>query len=363
MPAIALRILETGSHLRPIGEAARAVGFKVLDNGANDWNLLWSFRTPWEDSTFKTRTRSLGRQNTLVNHMPGTLRLASKAHLPAFMRTAHLANATPTSYMLPEQINELQAALRAAPSLSDEAGLPLWLLKSKQHRGVRVLVNSTRRGLMASAPAIAQRRVRPLLLHGLGRMFDIGLYVLVASVRPLRVYAFDRALVRVCELPFPRTHAEFLAKPGSYVIKNYTPIWTLPFFAAALRQCDDSAACALRRALGVQGHDGGALWRRMEGIAGTLLEKLLPHVETGLTRVGLEARHVFELFRFDFLVDEHAQPVLTEVNLSPNMVGAHGKDTQVKGSLLRDLMRLVTARLSEEGAAESEVAGGWKRIH
>ena len=38
--------------------------------------------------------------------MGGTLRLASKAHLPEFARSANLANATPTSYLLPEQIDE-----------------------------------------------------------------------------------------------------------------------------------------------------------------------------------------------------------------------------------------------------------------
>ena len=57
------------------------------------------------------------------------------------------------------------------------------LLKSKQHRNVRALVNASRAGLVANSPAILQRRVRPLILPGLGRSFDIGLYVLVSSIR------------------------------------------------------------------------------------------------------------------------------------------------------------------------------------
>ena len=51
---------------------------------------------------------------------------------------------------------------------------------------------------------MVQRRVRPLLLPGLPRVFDVGLYVLVSSVRPLRVWAFNRSLVRVCLSSYPR---------------------------------------------------------------------------------------------------------------------------------------------------------------
>ena len=40
-----------------------------------------------------------------------------------------------------------------------------------------------------------------------------------------------------------------------------------------------------------QGHDAAALWRRMERISHALLAQLVPHVESGLGRVGLSAVH------------------------------------------------------------------------
>ena len=108
----------------------------------------------------------------------------------------------------------------------------------------------------------------------------------------------------------------------------------------------------------------------MEAIAARLLAHLRPHVEGGLEKLGLSPRHVFEVFRFDYMVDEHAQPVLTEVNLSPNMVAAHAEDGKVKNALLRDLMRIVGTRTgssakssaAREAAAESAVAGGFHRV-
>ena len=58
----------------------------------------------------------------------------------------------------------------------------------------------------------------------------------------------------------------------------------------------------------------------------------------------MRQRHAFELFRFDFMVDEAARPLLTEVNLSPNMVPAHPEDGRVKAALLKDALRLVSVR-------------------
>ena len=343
-----LRILETGQHLNPIRDAARSVDFNVVGSTVKDWNILWSFRTPWDSPVFKERVRkNWSRPPTLINHFPGTLKLASKAHLPAFARDAGLHNDTPVSYLLPEQLDELSQVLKTAP-LTDPAGLPLWLFKSKQHRGVRVLVNRSRASLAANAPAIVQRRVRPLILRGLGRMFDIGLYVLVSQIKPWRAYAFDRALVRVSEMPFPRTHAEFLAKPASYVIKQYSPIWTLKYFSAHLKACGNSAACALRRELSAQGYDAKRLWSRMEGIAASLLHELVPSVDSALQRHHVDPAEAFELFRFDFLVDERARPILTEVNLSPNMVAAHPEDGAVKRALLRELLKIVSVRLPKQ---------------
>lgn len=356
---MSLRILESGRHLAPVRAAANELGIPA-STGGDDWEVLWSYRTPWSADALKARAATRARRRTLVNHMPGTLRIASKAHLPQLARAAGLGAAIPTSFNLPE---DSAAAWRAVSTqgVRDGAGFPVWLLKSKQHRGVRALLNASAAGLNASEPAIVQRRVRPLLLRGLPHAFDIGLYVLVASVRPLRVYAYERALVRFCEAPFPRDPATFVARPSSFVINHYTPIWELPFFASALRACESSAVCALRRELSAQGHDADELWHSMQRIAGSLLRALEPHIATGLQHVRLHEREVFELFRFDFLVDETARPVLTEVNLSPNLVAAHVEDGRVKAALLRDTLRIVT-RQPRAAAPDKALLGGFVPI-
>ena len=155
--------------------------------------------------------------------------------------------------------------------------------------------------------------MRPLLLPGLPRVFDVGLYVLVSSVRPLRAWAFNRSLVRVCLSSYPRerrtkgwARAAF-AESRRYVIKEYTPLWRLRAFAPHLRRCAGEAGCAMRAALDEAGYDGGGVWRRMERIAATLLVALRPGVEAALARRRMRGASAFELLRFDFLVDEDAQ--------------------------------------------------------
>ena len=314
-----------------------------------------------------TSVRS-NRKRLLVNHMPGTLRLASKSHLPSFARLAGFEDSIPTTFVLPEELDQAHHAL-SEHGIRDSTGLPLWVLKSKQHRHVRALMNVSRAGLLANSPALLQRRVRPLILRGLGRAFDVGLYVLVSSVTPLRVYAYERALVRVCEAPFPNERTGF-RNSASFVVDHYAPIWTLPFFQRLLQTCDASAACALRKALDADGHDGEGLWRGMHAIAGGLLSALQPAVEVGLRHLGLNGENAFELFRFDFLVDTRGQPVLTEVNISPNMVATHPEDRRVKAALLRDTLRIASEKMRRmapmaglEGQQDArEVMGGFMRL-
>ena len=251
---------------------------------------------------------------------------------------------TPETFALPEQRAALERRL-AARGAVDAAGWPNWLSKAKTHRGVRALRSADASSLAALGQALVQERVRPLLLPSLRRAFDIGLYVVVSSVRPLRVYAHDVALVRFCEAEYPQTPAQF-AEASRFVVKEYTPIWDLrATFGADLARCGGAAACALRRRLQAEGWDADALWRRMERAAAALLAELRPAVEARLRAQRLRSDIVFELFRFDFLVDERARPVLTEVNISPNMVGRVPEDSAAKERLLRDTLRLALARL------------------
>ena len=81
--------------------------------------------------------------------------MASKEHLPEFLRTAGLTDAAPATFRLPEDMELARAALTRDP-LHDASGLPTWMLKSKQHRNIRPLLNSTSEHLASQSPALLQ---------------------------------------------------------------------------------------------------------------------------------------------------------------------------------------------------------------
>lgn len=363
---VILRLQEGADRpaLRPVARVADAL--RLPQTKGDEWSVLWAYKPPWQHEPLKHRRRKGRNASILLNHMPGTVRLASKVHLIEFTRTLTaklprlFGSITPETYALPEEASRFADALNRR-GLHDAFGWPNWLAKSKQHRGIFVLSSGSNRSLAALGPTLVQERVRPLLLPGLRRAFDVGLYVMVSSVRPLHAWAFDRSLVRVCQRDYPRERAQAgwataaFADKTRYVIKEYSPVWRLKYFAPFLAKCDGSAACAVRAALDAHGYDGEGLWRRMRRIAASLLLALRTHVEAGLRRQQLRGANVFELFRFDFLIDEDGLPVLTEVNLSPNLVQAPNapEDGEVKQQLLRATLGIATQRFTPAKSASS----------
>ena len=348
-----LRVLEAGTVLDTVRTAATAIGLRVVV--AKEWDILWSYQLPWANATVKPLLeRGVGLAHDpprlVINHLPGTVRMVSKAHLPDFVRRAGLGDAIPRSYLLPEDTKELQRRMRYE-GVRDVYGWPRWIYKAKSHRGVRVLTDGSARSLAKSAPAIVQERIKPLLLRGLRRAFDVGLYVLVTSIQPLRVYAYDLSLVRFCEVDYPSSPNGFEEDPRSFVISHYAPIWSLPFFRKALKGCRDSAVCALKAELRAEGRDADLIFRRMRALAVKLLHALQPHMLAGQKRTKTHNEATFELLRFDFLVNEAGKPVLTEVNMSPSLVPAYPQDELVKSALVRDTLRIVRQRFDHTSSA------------
>ena len=227
---VVLRLLEGADRvaLKPVAKAAKTL--KLTTTDGENWTLLWSYKPPWDIGSLAKRRAAGPTGAYLVNHMPGTIRLVSKVHLVKFsaelaVRLPRIFGAiTPETYALPEQARLLDAAI-ARRGLSDDYGWPNWLAKSKQHRGIRVVSGNASQTMSELGETLVQERVRPLLLPGLPRVFDVGLYVLVSSVRPLRVWAFNHSLVRVCLSSYPRemrtkgwARAAF-AETRRYVIK------------------------------------------------------------------------------------------------------------------------------------------------
>jgi hypothetical protein len=348
--------LGTGSlptTLEPVLSAAASLGIPVTRDG--DWTLWWGWTKPWSDPNFKSkasRMRSASRSappQFAVNHVAGLQNLISKPELSKFAASLTAANprlfaaVTPEAYVLPRQLGQLRKRI-AERGVADSAGWPYWLVKKVSHRGIRTLTNGSAASLRSLGTAMVQARVQPLLLNAAPRVFDIGLYVMVSSVQPLRVFLFGEQLVRFGKESYPRSPAGF-SNTGSFVINDYSPVWQLPGLSSSLASCDGSPSCTLRQQLKAEGHDADRLTRQMHSTVASLLAAARPTMQAGFYKVPVPSPATFELLRFDFLVNASGMPLLTEVNMSPNLVSKTVEDGAVKQNLLRAVLSVAAVRL------------------
>ena len=165
------------------------------------WNVLWHDQGGFGEH-FK---HVLPFQR--INHFPGLVSLARKAGLAIKLsrmrrQFPHEYKFAPRSWVLPMELAEFRREF--APNGKANAGR-IFILKpdaGAQGRGIFLTrkwtdVERAVTGTGAGEQFVAQDYLaKPLLIDGL--KFDLRLYVLVASVSPLRVYLFEDGLVRMC---------------------------------------------------------------------------------------------------------------------------------------------------------------------
>lgn len=96
-----------------------------------------------------------------------------------------------------------------------------------------------------------------------GHKFDIGVYVTITSVDPLRVYIYGGdVLFRYCPLPYYPFDAGQLDK---YVVgDDYMPTWEVPSLAHSYTKLGYGMRDAFDAYVRLQGHKPEVIWDRVE---------------------------------------------------------------------------------------------------
>lgn len=134
------------------------------------WSLLWS-----HDYPFRVLYPNLHRlkPHQKINHFPGTGFITNKVDL-ATSDSKYI----PRAFKLPKNKEEFL-------KYASENKNALFLEKHNQHRGV-YLKNVSEIDLASGESFVQEYVQKPFLVDG--HKFDIGVYVVVTSVNPLRVY-------------------------------------------------------------------------------------------------------------------------------------------------------------------------------
>lgn len=217
----------------------------------------------------------------------------------------------PTAFELPTEYDDF-IKYRSTHNLPDQQ----WVIKSGKHRNIRILPDSEIDSLMHIEEKFVQKMVSPPMLIN-GKKFDIGIYTVVTSAEPLRVYMLQSEwLIRFCKEDYYPFAAE---RTNGYVVgDDYTPIWDVEdlnkFYKNGYSMKESLVAYLKSVHIDIIKFE-----REFRYAVGEIWEIQQHKIRRSVNDYQVQPGQFFELFRMDFVLDEEANIFLLEVNMSPNL--------------------------------------------
>ncbi|TRY84043.1 hypothetical protein DNTS_021074 [Danionella cerebrum] len=170
----------------------------------------------------------------------------------------------------------------------------------------------------------------PLLIGG--KKFDLRLYVLVTSYRPLKCYMYELGFCRFCTVKYT---------PSSTELDNMFVHLTN---VAIQKHGDD------------YNHVHGGKWTvsnlrlylestRGRDVTDQLFDQIhwiIVHSLKAVAPVMNNDKHCFECYGYDIIIDDRLKPWLIEVNASPSLTSSTANDRILKYNLINDTLNIVT---------------------
>lgn len=205
-------------NLRTMDRVFHRLGFDFVDGTKNDeWDVLWSISYPYHSDTKivfdKLLVKNL-KPHQRINHIPGISSIARKDSLA--MLNEDLEFILPL-FEFPKMIETFKLYVKNNPDKK-------FVEKNTVNRGVKI-VNVQDINYDKSSKIYQEFMDKPFLIDGRG--FDLGVFVLISSIDPLRVYRYEtEVLLRFCPEPY---HPFNASNMDQYVIQDsYVPYSEMP---------------------------------------------------------------------------------------------------------------------------------------
>uniref|UniRef100_A0A0B7A5P9 Polyglutamylase complex subunit TTLL1 n=1 Tax=Arion vulgaris TaxID=1028688 RepID=A0A0B7A5P9_9EUPU len=324
----------------------------------DDWNFYWAGVHNIR-GIFSVESGFRMQDDQIINHFPNHFELTRKdlmvknikryrkdlekessplAEKDDSGRFIHL-DFIPQTFMLPADYNLFVEEFRKNPNTT-------WIMKPcGKARGIGIfLVNKlsqikkwSRDGKMNTfTPPTAKETYviskyidNPLLIGG--KKFDLRMYVLVTSFRPLKAYIYRLGFCRFCTVKYD----------------------------ASLNELDNMFVHLTNVSIQKQGEDYNAIhggkWTiqnlrlflestRGKEVSDKLFDDihwLTVHSLKAVAGVISSDRHCFECYGYDIIIDDNLKPWLIEVNASPSLSATTSSDRIMKYRLISDVINIV----------------------
>ncbi|XP_014672393.1 PREDICTED: tubulin polyglutamylase TTLL4-like [Priapulus caudatus] len=284
-------------------------GYARGDENTEDWDVLWAHDYPFLKLADKLHSLEPHQK---VNHFPGSGWVTNKVELARTPLT-HI----PPAFKMPHEREKLIAHANKHPE-------KLWVQKNSNHRGIKIQKIADL-DLKAEGTFVQEYIAKPLLIDA--RKFDIGVYAVLTSIRPLRLYLYDEdALFRFC----PKDYHPFdPADLKRYVVEDdYTPMWKMPSLKHYYTDLGFSFKESFNMYMKSKGLNPDRVWQQIdESIIEVFTSKENQLIQS--TTNYRSTRNFFEMMRFDYVLDEESNIYLMEANMSPNLSSAHFSDNRL----------------------------------
>lgn len=179
-------------------------------------------------------------------------------------------------------------------------------------------------------PYIISRYIEKPFLVG-GKKFDLRMYVLVTSYRPLKVYLHTGGFARFCTEKYSQDMTELdnmmvhltnvaIQKLGDGYNESHGGKWSIKNLRLYIEQTRGKDACE----------------KLFEGIRNIIFISL-----KAVQSVIINDRHCFEVYGFDILIEDNLKPWLIEVNACPSLSTTTEVDRVLKTQVIMDTFSIV----------------------
>ncbi|MXQ92375.1 hypothetical protein E5288_WYG001127 [Bos mutus] len=328
---------------------------QVTEN--EDWNFYWmSVQTI--RNVFSVETGYRLSDDQIVNHFPNHYELTRKdlmvKNIKRYRKELEKEGSplaekdesgkylyldfVPVTYMLPADYNLFVEEFRKSPSST-------WIMKpcgKAQGKGI-FLINKlsqikkwSRDSKTSSfvtqstkeAYVISLYINNPLLIGG--RKFDLRLYVLVSTYRPLRCYMYKLGFCRFCTVKYTPSTSELdnmfvhltnvaIQKHGEDYNHIHGGKWTVNNLRLYLESTRGKEVTS-------------KLFDEIHWIIVQSLKAVAPVMNND--------KHCFECYGYDIIIDDKLKPWLIEVNASPSLTSSTANDRILKYNLINDTLNI-----------------------
>ncbi|DBA01688.1 TPA: hypothetical protein N0F65_010339 [Lagenidium giganteum] len=198
--------------------------------------------------------------------------------------------------------------------------------------------------------------IEPLLLDN--HKFNVGFYVVVTSLDPLRVYIHSNALVKVAKVPYSNKVGPSTDK-NMYTLDEYLPPWDFPELQQFFREFPSkeregtNAWGVIKEYFDLKGMDVQRLQKEVDDAIVKTVASNRAHFQEQIGKlkhstVDGEVQNMqerfFELFKFDVEIDDNLKPWVVKIHSNPSLVpekSVFGTDEAIKSGMLFDTLNLV----------------------